>query len=85
MSSFRYKTGQEVQSGDHITYHGESGVVDFVVKNKTDDPALDWYLQRFPGGGLMIKTVTAGSIFITDLDDEEDLAFVSRKAGQEGV
>jgi hypothetical protein len=41
-------TLEEVKSGDHVTYHGERGEVEFVVANPTGDPAMDWYVEQFP-------------------------------------
>ncbi len=77
MKSFTYRSGQEVRSGDQITYHGEPGKVEFVVTEKVQDPAIDWYSDRFPGGGFMINARNMGSVFVTD-SAEEDLQFVAR-------
>ena len=64
MTSFCYSTGQEVRVGDLITYHGESGHVQFVSAEATGDPARDWYLEQFPGGGVMIEAEGFGSVFL---------------------
>ena len=65
-----------------MLYHGESAEIEFVV---VDDADLEtkWYFQEF-GGGIMIgqhvEPKSFGSVFISarDIDDAEDLEFVSR-------
>jgi hypothetical protein len=79
MKSFTYRSGEEVKSGDRIVYHGESGEVEFVVVAKSCDPALDWYLEEYPGGGFMIAAPSFGHVFLTGTDIDEDLLFVSRR------
>ena len=80
MKLFRYQSGEEVRVGDKITFHGEPGEVEFVVTEKTGDPAMDWYIQEYPGGGIMIKAKNFGSTFMTETDEEEDLILVSRSS-----
>lgn len=78
MRRFTYHSGEEVKSGDHITYHGQPGVIEFLVTGKTGDPAMDWYLENNPRGGFMIRAADFGNVFLTDSDTDEDLDFVSR-------
>lgn len=74
---FSYPSGEVIQAGDRIKYHGESGQVEFVVSRPQGDPAHDWYLQEFPGGGIMIRAAGFGNVFLTETR-EDDLEFVSR-------
>ena len=74
---FAYKTGEEVKKGDVVTYHGERGEVQFVVTGRSGNPAQDWHIDQFPGGGFMIYAATFGNVFVTESD--EDLEFVSRR------
>lgn len=74
---FSYPSGEEIRAGDRIKYHGESGEVEFVVSRPQGDPARDWYLQEFPGGGIMIRAAGFGNVFLTGTR-EDDLEFVSR-------
>lgn len=83
--SFSYGTGQEVRGGDLIAYHGEPAHVQFVVAGPTGDPSLDWYLDQFPGGGVMIEAEQLGSVFVRADDIDEEVAFVSRATGKEGA
>jgi hypothetical protein len=76
--AFVYKSGGEVKIGDRVTYHGEPGEVEFVVANPTGDPAMDWYVEQFPGGGFMINAKGFGKVFLGETDIDEDLEFVSR-------
>jgi hypothetical protein len=73
-----YASGDEVRPGDEILYQGESGVVDFVVGDEIGNPALDWYLKEFPGGGVMITARGFGSVFVATHSIPEHLEFVSR-------
>ena len=76
--TFVYQSGEEVKSGDRITYHCEPGEVEFVVASPTGDPAMDWYVQQFPGGGFMINAKGFGKVFLGNSDIDEDLKFVAR-------
>jgi hypothetical protein len=71
-----YQTGEPILKADRVRYHGESGTVEFVIAEKAGDPALDWYVDEYPGGGVMLNVATFGSIFLSEYDD--DLIFVSR-------
>ena len=75
---FKYQSGEEVIKGDHITYHGKPGEIEFVVTDFTGDAATDWYLEEFPGGGIMINAEGFGNVFLEESDADEDLEFVSR-------
>ncbi len=78
MNRFSYSSGEEIRAGDRIAYHGEAGQVAFVVNGKTGDAASDWYVDHYPGGGLMITANAFGRIFLSADDIDEDLEFVSR-------
>jgi hypothetical protein len=71
--SLAYSSGEEIQSGDRIIYHGEPGQVEFVAKR--GDPETDWYIDKF-GGGCMVLAPSFGCVFISEAD--EDLEFVAR-------
>jgi hypothetical protein len=81
MKLFTYHSGEEVRSGDHITYHGEPGKVEFVVTGRIGDPATDWYTEQYPGGGFMITASGFGNVFLTGNDIDEDLKLLSRGNG----
>jgi len=73
---FCYSSGEEVKTGDRVTYGGESCEVQFVA-----DPAVDpsdWYVTEH-GGGVMVTAF--GFVFIGNPRDDEDLIFVSRMPG----
>ena len=79
MTPFTYISGEEVRAGDQVRYHGEPATIEFVATEKIGDPALDWYIDRFPGGGFMINAKSMGRVFVTDRDADEDLELVSRR------
>lgn len=78
VTPFTYASGEEIRKGDHITYHGEQGEVEFVVAGLSGDPALDWYAKEFPGGGVMINATGFGSVFLGADDIDETLELTSR-------
>ena len=80
MKNFNYHSGQEIRIGDRISYHGESGKVDFVVTvtEKTGRPETDWYIEQAPEGGVMITANGFGNVFLTEANIDEDLDFISR-------
>lgn len=78
MSTVCYRSGTEIKQGDSIRYHGEPGAVEFVVTQPSDDPARNWFVQQFPGGGIMIQAKGFGSVFLGLNDIDEQLEFVNR-------
>jgi hypothetical protein len=79
MKAFRYASGDEVRNRDKVTYNGEPGEVEFVVAERTGDPAMDWYVEQFPGGGVMLRVRNHGNVFLTDTHEDEDLLLVQRQ------
>jgi hypothetical protein len=79
MKKFRYHSGHEIGVEDHIIYHHESGKVEFVVTEKTGQPEMDWYIEQYAGGGVMITASGFGNVFLTEPDIDEDLDFISRR------
>ncbi|MET0555708.1 MAG: hypothetical protein ABW221_21900 [Vicinamibacteria bacterium] len=79
MSVLSYPSGDPIQAGDRVLYDGEQGYVDFVVTARTGDDDLDWYLDEFPGGGVMIVAEGFGRVFL-DVEALGDLllTFVTR-------
>lgn len=75
--AFLYQSGEEVHQGDHILFHDEPGEVEFVTARLGDNPEHDWYIREF-GGGVSITSPSFGRVFISEIDDTEDLVFVSR-------
>ena len=77
-----YRSDVEIKAGDRIKYHGDPGKVEFVVTEPTGDPALDWFLEDDPDGGVGITAKGFGRVFLPAevIPEEEDLEFVSRAA-----
>ncbi len=80
MNDLKYGSGEEIRSGDNISYHAQLGVVEYVIVRKTGDPVLDWYLEQSPEGGVMLRVSGFGRVFLTDTSGVEDLEFISRGA-----
>ncbi len=69
---------KKVKAGDRILYHREPGEVKFVVADVIGEPSRDWYVEKFPGGGLMITAKGFGDVFLGVNDIDEQLEFLSR-------
>jgi hypothetical protein len=75
-----YQSGEEIQKGDRVTYHGEPGEIEFVAEALTGNPELDWHITE-QGAGVMIAVPNSfGRVFETDTSEDVDLIFVARKA-----
>ena len=75
---FHYQTGEEVKKGDRVIFHGEPGEIEFVVNALGEGPELDWYVQEYGGGVMVLEPKHFGRAFLTRTENEEDLVFVSR-------
>lgn len=76
--AFVYETGEEIRRGDRVLFHGEPGEVKFVVDAKVGDPSMDWYIEEFGGGVMVLEPKYSGRVFLRQTDDAEDLVFVAR-------
>ena len=70
-----YTSGEEIQQGDHVVYHGEAGTVEFVAK--LEDPQTKWYVEQY-GGGCMVLAPSFGRVFVDKPNTDQDLELVSR-------
>jgi hypothetical protein len=75
----KYRSGGEIRNGDRIRFHGEAAEVEFVVCDAAN-PETEWYFQELGGGVMILDPKVSGRTFIpaSDLDDTDDLVFVSR-------
>ena len=79
----RYRTGEEIQRGDHVRFHGIAAQVEAVVTPSFHDPdnsETAWYVQQFGGGVLIFDPLVSGRTFIDaeSIPEYEDLEFVHR-------
>jgi hypothetical protein len=79
--TLKYQTGEEIKKGDNVLFHGNPARVELVACDASGpDPEVAWHIKEFGGGVLVFDPAVSGRTFIpTDqLDEYEDLAFVSR-------
>jgi hypothetical protein len=69
-----YRSGERIEAGDQISWHGSEGVVVFVV---AELPADDWYRREF-GQGFMLDVQGVGQVL--ELESGEDLVFLGSKS-----
>jgi len=80
----KYRSGEEIQKGDRVLFHGNPAEVEIVSCDPNyPDPEVVWYIKEFGGGVLISDPMVSGRSFIPQdqLDDYEDLEFVSRAEG----
>ena len=77
-AALRYHSGEEIQRGDKVLFHGSPASVELVAFDSAQ-PEHAWYVQEF-GGGVMISDPIGGRTFVStdELPECEDLEFVSR-------
>jgi hypothetical protein len=76
----QYQSGEEVQKGDRVLFHGEPGEIDFVVDGVSGDPDMDWYFTNYGPGVMVLEPKYFGSAYVVPADSE-DVVFVSRSVG----
>ena len=73
-----YQTGEEIIKGDRVMFHDEPGEIEFVVDRVTGDPALDWYMDEYGGGVMVLEPKHFRRAFLHETQDVGDLRFVAR-------
>ena len=79
--TLKYQSGEEIQKGDLVRFHGNIAEVEFVATDPYDtDPSVAWHAKEF-GGGIMVQDPqVSGRTFIPidQINECEDLELVSR-------
>jgi hypothetical protein len=76
--TFKYMTGEDVQKGDYVRFHGDPGRVEFVAESLIGDPEIEWHVKEFGGGVMILEPKVFGRAFLHETDTAEDLILVSR-------
>jgi hypothetical protein len=80
--TLKYRSGEEIQEGDHVLFHGNPAEVELVPPYDPNepDPKIAWYLKKYGGGVVILYPMVSGRTFIRrdSLDEYEDLVFVCR-------
>jgi hypothetical protein len=84
LAGLQYLTGETILPGDIVEYHGDRGQVEFVVSGLTGDPGNDWHFRTNGPGVMVLEPKQFGRVYINDLEDDEDLVFVSRASAVKG-
>jgi hypothetical protein len=80
----KYRSGEEIKKGDRVLFHGNLAEVQLVSCDPNDpDPEVVWYIKEYGSGVLISVPIVSVRAFIPkdQLDEYEDLVFVSRKQG----
>lgn len=75
----RYRSGEKIQKGDRVLFHGEKAEIELVATNPQDAEQA-WYVKEFGGGILISEPKHFGRAFLRsdEIADCADLQFVSR-------
>jgi hypothetical protein len=73
-----YQSGEPIQKGDRVLFHGEPGEIEFVVGKLVGEPAMDWYMEEYRGGVMVLEPKSFGRAFLHHTEEAEDLVLVSR-------
>jgi hypothetical protein len=77
----KYRSGEEIQLGDHVLFHGNPAEVELVCLPNDPNADTSWYAKRYGSGVLISDPTVSGRTFAPseELDEYEDLVFISRK------
>jgi uncharacterized protein DUF4279 len=78
LTHLQYRTGELILAGDVVEYHGDRGHVEYVVNGPTGHSEMDWNFRTNGTGVMVIEPKHFGRVYITDIENDEDLVFVSR-------
>jgi len=73
-----YQSGENIQTGDRVTYGGNAGTIELVVEGLTGDPEGDWLFETTGPGIMVAEPKVFGRVYLPDPREEEDLVFVAR-------
>jgi hypothetical protein len=83
-AALRYRSGEQIQKGDHVLFHGNPASVELVAfdPNQSEHAC---YIQEFGGGVLISDSMSSDRTFVSkeSLPEYEDLEFVSRSMPDE--
>jgi hypothetical protein len=80
----KYRSGEEIKKGDRVLFRGNLAEVQLVSCDPNDpDPEVVWHIKEYGGGVLISGPIVSSRTFIPkdQLDEYEDLEFVSRELG----
>jgi hypothetical protein len=84
--TLRYRSGEEIRKGDRVCLNGNPAEIELVSSDPANsDPQVAWYMKEFGGGVLILEPIVFGRLFIPSdqLEESEDLEFISRGPGEE--
>jgi hypothetical protein len=63
LQALKYRSGEEIKTGDRVLFHGNEAAIELVAC-EPGDPATDWYLDEFGGGVMIADPKVSGRTFI---------------------
>jgi len=74
----KYQSGEEIRKGDRVLFHGDPGEIEFVADPLVKHSETEWYVAEHGGGVMVIEPKRFGRVFLSDVENAEDLILVSR-------
>ena len=81
MRRLQYRTGEVILPGGIVEYFGDPGHVEYVVNGLTGNSEMDWNFRTNGTGVLIVEPRHFGRVYITDIENDEKLVFISRAPG----
>ena len=81
LTRLQYRTGEVILPGDVVEYFGDPGHVEYVVNGPAGNSEMDWNLQTNGTGVMVIEPKHFGRVYITDIENDQHLVFISRAPG----
>jgi hypothetical protein len=77
-----YRSGEQIENGDHVLLHGEAGKVDLVLDGENNPEG--WPAEQYRRGIMISEPKTFGSLFLAEaqVGNYQDFEFVSRSHDQ---
>ena len=72
-----YQSGEEIRTGDRVSYYGNPGEIEVVADKLVGDPEVDYYLEEVGRGVLIREPKVYGRVFV-EIMDFGDIILVGR-------
>ena len=59
-----YRSGEEIHQGARVTYSGNAGVIELVVKGLVGDPEQDWLFENHGAGIMVVEPKVFGRVYL---------------------
>ena len=76
----KYQSGDRIEEGDLVRFHGQSARIEFVADRMTGNVTADYCFKENGPGVMVIESDPQNRTYVLDTENAEDLVLVARKA-----